>query len=393
MASDDKSKISVKFDDNLQLDVNAATLELLQRRIESQVMSSILRMFGIPVAGGGVFAVVIAALFWIPSQIKSVIEDGALVKTYVAAAVEKYLGDDKQGRPFISDQIELSLANYFVAGKGKDEVAKLIQARFADPEFKTDLGAMVNQQTELSVEKYFVEGKGTSEVAKLIQAQLTDDKIREVLTAAINAELRGMDVNRTGPISDNLQKHVATTTEVVDPTDKASFGVLERFLNRPETKQAGELGRPFILGFHVGRSDYYQPSAIDNQVQKIKATYPKSAVYFLLKRQTEGTFVALAGPVTPVPDGADRSKRLITMLEKPWTDLATAQAEVRSLNIFPTIITAQLPDLVPLETAMRTSVWSHPDKLDEKVAVVNAKQQFMGTTTRGQIIEALLKKG
>jgi hypothetical protein len=345
----ERSKVNVNFDDELELNVNAATLELLQRRIESQVMTNILKMVGIPVAGGGIFAVAIAAFLWIPSQVKTVIEDNETVKKYVSDSVQNYLEKDGQGKLFLTRQIETSVASYFAEGAGKEELKKQLQA------------------------------------------QLTKDEIKAILKDTVSKELRTIAKNATGQISDNLQKHIATTTEPATASEKGGYRQLSIFLDSKEAKEAGEQGRPLFLGFNVGKSSYYQPTAIGHYVREIKAAFPKSDVYFLLKQDRENTFVALCGPVVSAPDSEEHFKRLVGMIEKPWMDLETAHSAVRELKNFSTVITSQLPETESLEAAMRSNVWSNPDKLQEKAAVVNSKGLFIGTTSREQIIEALLK--
>jgi hypothetical protein len=48
--------------------VNEATLELLQRRIESEVRKNILLSIGAPVGGGGILAILLMFFLWFSSR-------------------------------------------------------------------------------------------------------------------------------------------------------------------------------------------------------------------------------------------------------------------------------------------------------------------------------------
>ncbi len=60
--------------------VNEATLELLSRRIDSEVKSSFLKWVGLPIGGAGLVAILWAILFFLPNEVGNFIGQTRLCK-------------------------------------------------------------------------------------------------------------------------------------------------------------------------------------------------------------------------------------------------------------------------------------------------------------------------
>ena len=73
---DDKERVRVES----ELYVNQATLELLRRRIESEVKGSFFRWIGLPIGGAGILAILLTVFLWIPDKISTIIENNPTVQ-------------------------------------------------------------------------------------------------------------------------------------------------------------------------------------------------------------------------------------------------------------------------------------------------------------------------
>lgn len=105
---------SIRVSENLF--VNEATLELVQRRIETEVKSGFWRWVGIPVGGGGI-VVVLFALFW-----------------QIPQYVENYLKSEP-GEKVVMTQVNSSVKDYFATRDGQkaiqDHVKKVLEPQLA----------------------------------------------------------------------------------------------------------------------------------------------------------------------------------------------------------------------------------------------------------------------
>ncbi len=438
MSAESDSVPKVKVGNDLY--VNEATIELLQRRIESQVLSNFIKMIGIPVTGGGIIAILIAALYWIPSQVGKVVEENPTIKAQIATAVEMYLGKGR-GQEFlaretesslrrelpevidrhlssaeiaaqVSQQLPKSVDSYFTKGDG-DAVLKQqllpvvseylsresgqalltgqISTHLQSAETAALLKAEVGKGIPKGVETYLAQGAGKQELERAVQGQIDDEKMKQIIRQAVNDILRNNAISRASSIDANRSK--AVTAIATPKVQKGSSQTLQQFLDEVETRKAGEAGRPLAISFTVGMR--YVSSVIDDYVKKTLARYPRSEVYVVLNER-DGSCLALCGPV--VREGQEVShlrevagrERFVEAVQTGRGDRFPAKIDDLK-EILGTVVTAQVKISDSLESALRSPAWKNPDDLHEQVAVVNFDREFVGTTTRELLLNALLE--
>jgi hypothetical protein len=438
MSAESENVPKVKVGNDLY--VNEATIELLQRRIESQVLSNFIKMIGIPVTGGGIIAILIAALYWIPSQVGKVVEENPTIKAQIAAAVEKYLGEGR-GQEFlaretesslrrelpevidrhlssteiaaqVSQQLPKSVDSYFTKGdgdavlkqqllpvvsdylsreSGQNLLTSQISKHLQSTETAALLKAEVGKGIPKGVETYLAQGAGKQELERAVQGQIDDEKMKQIIRQAVNDILRNNAVSRASSIDANRSK--AVTAIATPKVQKGSSQTLQQFLAEEETQKAGEAGRPLAIGFTVGTK--YVSSVIDDYVKETLARYPRSEVYILLNER-DGSCLALCGPVvrngeevTRLKESAGRDKFIEAVQSGRGDRFLGKLDEFR--EILGTVVTSQLKVSDSLESALRSPAWKNPDDVHEQVAVVNFDREFVGTTTREMLLNALLK--
>ena len=86
--------------------VNEATLELLRRRLETDVRKSFWGWVGLPVGGAGILGVVYLLFAAIPSSVGEFIANDTSVKARMDDAVVEYLQNEQTGAELIRRQVE-----------------------------------------------------------------------------------------------------------------------------------------------------------------------------------------------------------------------------------------------------------------------------------------------
>lgn len=429
----------IKVSDSLY--VNEATIELLQRRIESQVLSNFIKMIGIPVTGGGVVAILVAALYWIPSQVGKVIEENPTIKAEIASAVEGYLGEGngqkflvretesslKQELPqaidrhldsaeiarLVAQQLPKSVETFFAEGKGDGVLAQqlppavsgylggsngqtLLVNRLSSyvqsEETATVLKSEIGKGIPEAVKTYLSQGVGKQELERVVQGQIDDVKMKQIIREAVNEILRNNAVSRASSIDANRKK--AVTAIATPKVEKGGEQTLQRFLDGDEAKKAGAEARPLAISFTVGQ--HYVPSVIDDYIKKTLQRYPRSDIYIVL-HERDGRYLAMGGPVVRAGQEVTRLSEL-SGREKFVNAVAAGrddqfEATIDELTyVLSTVVTSHVKASESLEAALRSSVWKNPDNVKEQVAVVGFEQNFVGTTTRELLISALVER-
>ncbi len=421
--------------------VNDATLELFQRRIESKLLSNAIKTIGIPVTGGGIVAVIVAMFFVIPSQVGKVVENDPTIKAQIASSVENYLGKGK-GQEFlvhetevnlrkelpvaidrqldaaevtrlVAQQLPKSIEAYFAAGKGDEVLAKQLpgavtaylggtngqallvsrlnvhlQSEETAEIFKSEIAKVTPQ----AVENYLSQGAGKQKLEDSVRAHVNMAQVEKIIRDSVNLELRKIALNRTNNINSNRTK--AVNAIATPKVEKGSVTDIRKFLDSDEARKAGAARLPLAISFEIGIE--YVPDVINTYVQTIKQRYARSDIYFVL-HEGEGKFRAVCGPIV-------RDQRELTGLKEPagrefFVEVVKSaggdqfQSTISDLEqLIGTVITSHVSVSESLESALRSNVWKNPDQIDEQVAVVTVDRQFIGTTTRGDIISALLEK-
>ncbi|QDT95567.1 hypothetical protein [Gimesia aquarii] len=506
---DDSS--TVKTTDDLY--VNEATLELIRRRIESEVRTNLWRTIGVPVGGGGTIAIILALFVWIPAKVGDVIETSDKVKNEIQTSVTNYLQDEKKGKKLITDQVPQHVINHLTSKEGitliservnkhlladdttkifENEISKIapksIAVYFQNPEgkelitsqvpghvikhltskegisliservnehlladdtteiFKNEISRIapkniadyfqgldgtklitdqipknvikhlaskegvtlisnrVNEhlltqesneliKTELSkvapkeVKLYFTKEAGKDLIQNIVTKQISDEKIENIIIKTVNGVLRDTTEAKTSEIRNNRNKLV--TKYITIKLFKGTRFELDQFFGSNEAKLRliRSRGLPVAITFTVGKS--YDGQIIAEYIKQSERRINRFGTYILLQN-SNSKFLALCGPTglknAGRPDDLDGFARFLRRADSESITSFRTQLN----RYFPIVKTSSLNESSTLEQALRNDVWEDPNNMLQHVAVVNSNNQFIGTTTRHQVIMALL---
>jgi len=134
----DQEPIKVEKD----LYVNAATLELLQRRMASEVKANFFYSIGAPVGGAGILAILFVLFIWVPRTIHDYVSKDEQIQSKLKAAVQSFL-DGEEGREFVRAQITNSTTAYLTS-KAQQLVAQPVKFE-VEEHFKSTGGRQILQ--------------------------------------------------------------------------------------------------------------------------------------------------------------------------------------------------------------------------------------------------------
>ena len=118
MINEERVKIDEEFN------VNPATVELLRRRIESEIKGSFFRWIGFPVGGAGVLAILLTIFGWIPGTISKVVEENRRVQDVLISSTIDYMKHPQKGQEFISTQVAKFMNNYLQDPEGGQKLMR-----------------------------------------------------------------------------------------------------------------------------------------------------------------------------------------------------------------------------------------------------------------------------
>ena len=362
-AMGDQERIKV----DSELYVNEATLELLRRRIESGVKANFLRSIGLPIGGAGAAAIVFALFFWIPEQIKPI--------------VEGYLASEG-GQKFVRGQIEKT---------ARKQVEVEVGAYFTDEMGET----LVRTQLEALVQKDPVIRKTLQQSA---QRYLTNPETgQQLLIETVNRALAPATAQLSEEIRENMGRLVAEVVlsveyaegvEEEDPEiiEKQSIEQLYQFLDSPKASELKRNGVPIALSKSTRRGIRYKAGAIDRYIEELQRYFEEQFSMVLILDNDE-KFLALLTP-EQVQGALDDS--LMSLLNASADQLSTEDARAALADRFGKGCVQFIRTDWSVGEALRRPVWLQPERMTEKLTVIDADGKFEGTTSRYRLITGIL---
>jgi len=355
--------------------VNQATLELLRRKIESEVKGGFFRSIGLPIGGAGVVTILLTLFVWIPDKIGTVIEKNPVVQQNINSAAIAYLSDPERGKKFVHTQVEDYLRSYL-----------------ADPErgqkfMQQQIESMAQEHVKITTNKFFEE-RGEAVIREQGDKYLRSQEVKDLVIRAINHALRP----KTAALSEEIGRNIARlVVEIEEPFrdviafDKGSLGELHEFLG---THKAEELKRkeiPIALTLRIRQGERYAKFTIDEYLNELGPRFGKGFRCVLIL-DNDGKFLALFPPQLVNNQDPNRLMRLLNA----GPQLSTTDAIKELERMFTKRSTLFIQSNWSIKQALTMPVWSPPYMTDEEVAVVDGRRIFRGITTRRLLIEGTL---
>jgi len=327
MAESDKVKVGE------ELYVNEATLELLRRRMESDIRRSFMQSIGIPIGGGGIIVLLYVLFAWIPNNVGSLIEENPQIQTQIQNTVTGYLKQE-EGVRAIRRQVEASMNN--------DEV-------------KAEIREAVRGTLEQTVQNL---------------SQNVADNLNQ-LVAEVSVEKLVGAMDETGD-----------TARVT----KGSASSLYQFLESPRAMEIASSGQPLTLGIAIGQGRRYAQKAIEEYIHQLSNRFGKQFRYIVIT-DSEGEFLALI-PHQPFMSQLDGS--LMDILNATADRLPIADARQVLAQRFGQQAIAAVSTVWTIGDALSRSWWS-TFASEQEVAAIDAQGRLNGVTSRKRIVDAVVR--
>ena len=430
--NENKNEEKLQVDSNLY--VNEATLELLRRRLESDVKMNLFRWVGLPVGGAGIVAVLFFLFVWGPQTIQDYVAKDPSVQEKMRQTVEEttqaYLKNPDAGQQLVRKHVGTSTVNYLTDEKSGQkmvlETVRDVALKNLHDQVSAYFGSkegqkFLSRQLAAEMAQYFDTAGGGETLAQAVQKELQSDQVTTLITQTISRAVQ--------PFADNVQQSLSKhkddyVTELLraevkrDPegydlvelsgkaAEKVSFaqfgkgGVpdLYRFLSSPEAEKIAESGRPLSLTFHLHSGMRYVDRAIEIYIDELKQRFGDQFAYCLILEGEKDRFVALVqiGELVDILSGG-RREDFMKLLNAPADEPKPEDVRRKMTHLLGSLREPieLRPELTVWE-ALRSPAWmsiplrNENAELEEGLPVVDTAGSFEGLLTRGHLISRLL---
>lgn len=339
--------------------VNAATLELLQRRLEANIKNAFWRWLGLPIGGFSVVAIV--GLIWA-----------------LPGYVDKHVGTIISNLPQFQQTVQIQTQSYL---KDKDKGGRLIEGFVA----KSALPYIASEVTN-----YMKGPKGAESIRALVIEYMESVRGREEMRKAIDQAVKPLNTEISHQLSYRLKMYLKEAeTLLIFPKGgsqeivrKGTMGELRRFLEY-SAPQVKERGRPFLLTISITENHFYGKSAIRMYVQKLREFFGTQFEGVLIEGEQK-EFLGLI----PLPE-----------FEQVIADDSRADPFVRWINRRSVSQLTQWFDPKVTKYASKTEAvinllsanesWRNR-AADEPIAVLDKAGHFLDITSRNTILDQLV---
>lgn len=226
--------------------VNPATLELLQRRIESEVRNSFLKTVTLPIGGGGVAAIIVAVLLWVPQKVDSFLKDPGVQET-VSKTIQQQ----------VSEYLKMGETQTALKENIREQTSKQIQE-----EVKNQLPAEVKATVAVAVKAYFDGTSGKDLVQREVDAYLKGDG-KKLLFDKVDELLRPVAEQQGKSINHNRKRFVIEfEAQALHQNPKASDETLRDYLETENVQKIKKEGRPLVLTKTIRSGNLYYARVI-----------------------------------------------------------------------------------------------------------------------------------
>lgn len=371
----------IRIDDTLY--VNEATLELLQRRIESDVKARLWRSIGIPAGSVGILAVLYVVFVAIPQHI----EKSETVKLGLDTAVAKYLKDPERGQRFLQQQVEKITQEQVQVAVG-EQVKVAMKNYFADPQGGQ---RFVTAQINSAVEAHFTRSDaGRKIVQELVTGYLTSADGKRAIQDQVKRELEPRVASLLEPIRKNAARLVIQAEPLPEVTEveKGTIDQLMRFLRSPEVDRLKRGTGPIALTKRIRQGARYADFAIEMYLDELQQAFGARFRHVVLT-DSEGFLVRIDPGIFRAALRQQR-ERLMRVLNADRSALTREGAQRELKQIFGVSVSDAIHEDWNVAQALRADVWVRVAAPNREVTVLGQQGRFIGTTTRDRLLATIL---
>ncbi len=343
--------------------VNAATLELLQRRLEASIKNAFWRWLGLPI--GGVSVVAIIALIWtlpgyVDKHVGTIISNLPQFQQTVQIQTESYLKDkDKGGR----------LIETFVAKSALPHIDSAVTNHLKEPEREKQIRALVVE--------YMKSGRGREQLGTAIDRAVKplSAELSYNLEYRLNMYLKEVETALIFP----ERSPEISSTEIIE---KGTLGELRRFLEN-SAPQLKERGRPVFLKISRTGNYWYMKSLIRAYVKKFREFFGTQFEAVLIEGE-QREFLGLI----PLPEfeqviaDDSRTDPFVHWLNRRSVGQLTQWFDPKVTKYAST--TKNVIKLLSANESWRSRAANEP------IAVLDSAGHFLGITSRNKILDQLV---
>lgn len=177
--------------------VNEATLELLRRRVESDVKRGFFRSVGLPVGGAGIVAILFFLFVWGPRAVQDYVREDPAFEETLLKTTEDYLEDPQAGQAEIRRHVGATTRNYLTEPGGQRMIQDIVRqaaietvrhevaAYFESGEGETFLQKQLASETE----DYFRTNEGREQLLLTVEDGLLSEKVQTALTRTVKSDV------------------------------------------------------------------------------------------------------------------------------------------------------------------------------------------------------------
>lgn len=372
--------------------ISKETLELLEYRLERKVRQDFLKTVAIPLGGGGAFAIVLAVLVWIPSQIREFFEKKAVqdqIEITIQKNTEKYFSDGTVQK-IIADRVQLQVSK-LVDAQLPVEVAKAVNIAVTNFFAAAEGKQLLTQTMGASLETQFRSDEMQNRLRTMVTDYLKGDG-RPVIADAINKELKPISQALGKSVFKNKDKLVSQLEQQsLQGEPKLSLEHLRRFLEADNVRTIQKKGLPVILTKEIRAGYQYDRNVIEDYLQGFRRAFGNQFRYVGIFYGPKKHFVALVDSRDFEKRIRENQGRVVLELLNSEDHLTESQAEERLAALFGVNAVKRVrADQTVAEVLRNPLYWTAPEKLDDWMAVVDDQQRLFATTSRGQLIKGLM---
>lgn len=373
------------------LQVNEATLELLERRIEANVKASFFKSVGAPVGLAGIAAIAYTLFSWIPGHISSFLEKDPAFRSGLKTAAESYLHDPERGQRFVREQIELTTRAQIPAA-----VAERVRAEVATYFGGAEGKRLVAGQVAESVGVYF-KTTGQAAIQQQVASHLAGDEVKRLIRDQVKRELAPGVASLLEPVMKNSRRQVSAALELEEVLgvdrrpgmlEKSSVEDLQRQLESARGRDLLRGGQDIAMTKTVRRGRVYDPDVIELYLETLEQKFGRRFRHVVIM-DAEGAFLARIEPGLFKQRLRAAREPLMRVLNAEAGALTPDQARAELNRLFGTAVDAAILPGVSVRDALRDDLWKRAPR--GEVVVLREGGRFMGTTTQARLLEAVLQ--
>lgn len=352
--------------------VNDATLELLRRRIEADVKRGFFTSIGAPVGGAGIIAILYVLFSWIPAQLDTMIQGMPHIQRTVQDSVLDYLQDEKKGKTFLREQVNLNAEKY-------------VSRAVADHLASSEMAAVLKNEVAERTKAYYESEQGEQLVQQLIKSHMASESVRQQIRIAVEKALAPLLASLSRDIETSFNSVVYQIPQLVgtEQIDKESLSKLIRFLDSPRADEIKTADNPLVLTFAIGHG-HYVVDIIDIYIERLQQAYGEQFRHIAVLDQ-DRKFIALL-PVVPFREALHQERILKDVLNGDDSRRAKAFFRERFGSAFERhILTSDR-----VQNVLRNRALWEPATGPTFVAVLGKTGEMVGITSQRKIIDGCL---